>query len=135
MRQLLMLSLLTIAAMWIHAESRAPEAFYTPKQLTEMSTLVFEGTVAEIETNAEYNVSFPIKAFVRTLVKGKLEAKELSFKHKHPGKHIIIEKEYNTPVLGQAGTFYLQDQGGTLILIGYIKNTEPPAGGDGKSTP
>jgi len=107
-----------------------------------MSTLVFDGTVAGIETNAEYKVSFPTKALVNKVVKGKLEAKELTFRHKYPGRCIIIEKEYNTPALGQSGTFYLEDQGGTLILIGYIRKIEPaggayvsPAAGDPSAHP
>jgi hypothetical protein len=95
-----------------------------------MSTLVFEGKVMEIETNAEYKVSFPTKATVNAVLKGKLEAKELTFKHKDPGRNIILEKEYNTPQVGRAGTFYIEDQGGTLVLIGYIKKTEPPSAGD-----
>lgn len=135
MKRILTMCFFAIVATWASAESRAPGAFYTPEKLAEMSTLVFEGTVAEIETNVEYKVSFPTKALVSKVVKGKLEAKELTFKHKHPGKHVIIEKEYNTPSAGQVGTFYLQDQGDTLILIGYIKKTEPPAGGDGKPAP
>jgi hypothetical protein len=127
MKPFLMLSLLATAALAAHAESRAPEAFYTPAQLTEMSTVVLEGTVTQIETNAEYKVAFPAKALVRKIVKGQLDAKEVTFKHKHPGRHIILEKEYNTPAIGQAGTFFLQDQGGTLILIGYIRKTEQSA--------
>ena len=110
MKRLLILSLLATAALSARAESRAPGAFYTPQQLTEMSTLVFEGTVVEIETNAEYKVSFPTKALVSKVVNGQLDAKELTFKHKHPGKHIIIENEYNAPSGGQVVTFYFQDQ-------------------------
>lgn len=88
-----------------------------------MSTLVFTGKVAKIETNDKYRVSFPTEAKVDKIVKGKLEEKkkEIAFKHKHPGRCIIIKKEYNTPEVGQTGTFYIQNQGGTLVLIGYIK--------------
>jgi hypothetical protein len=135
MKRLLILAGMVIATCAVHAESRDPNSPYTPQQLKEMSTLVFEGAVVAIETNAEHKVSFPTKATVGTIFKGKLDAKELTFKHKHPGRAIIIEKEYNTPAIGQTGTFYLEDQGGTLILIGYIKKTEPPAGGDGKPAP
>lgn len=124
MKRLLITCFLAIAATWARAESRAPGAFHTPEELTVMSTLVFEGTVAEIETNAEYKVSFSTKALVNKVVKGKLEAKELTFKHKHPGRCIIIEREFNTPKIGQEGTFYIQDQGGTLVLTGYIKKAE-----------
>jgi hypothetical protein len=126
----IILGILLIAALSARAESRAPESFYTPEKLKEMSTFVFEGTVVEIETNAQYKVSFPTKAAVASVLKGKLEAKELTFKHKHPGRCIILEKEYNTPQIGQAGTFYIEDQGGTLVLIGYIKKTEPTSAGD-----
>jgi len=124
MKRLPILAAMVIAACYAHAESRDPNNPYTPQELKNMSTLVFEGTVAEIETNVEYKVTFPTKATVGTVLKGKLEAKELTFKHKHPGKFIILEKEYNAPALGQTGTFYLEDQGGTLILIGYIKKTD-----------
>jgi hypothetical protein len=121
---------LMIAAFSARAESRAAESFYTPAQLKEMSSLVFEGTVVEIETNAQYKVAFPAKAAVANVLKGKLETKELTFKHKDPGKFIILGKEYNAPQFGQSGTFYIEDQGGTLVLIGYIKKTEQPSAGD-----
>ena len=130
MKRLLILGALVIAVSSAHAESRDPSSPYTPQQLKEMSTRVFEGTVMEVETNTEHKVSFPTKATVSTVLKGKRDAKVLTFKHKHPGKHIILEKEYNTPEVGQAGTFYIEDQGGTLVLIGYIKKTEPTSAGD-----
>ena len=119
-----------------YAETRAPTAFYSPEKLKEMSTLVITGTVVRIETNEQYKVSFPTEAKVDTVVKGELEEKTLSFKHKHPGRCIIIEKEFNTPEVGQEGTFYIQKQGETLVLIGYIKKTEQtPAGDSLKAAP
>ncbi len=66
-------------------------------------------------------VTFPTSAEVARVLKGKLEQKELSFKHKHPSRCVIFEEEFNMPKVGQEGTFYLQDQGGTLVLIGYLK--------------
>lgn len=101
------------------AESRGGR--YTPEQLHEMSTLVFSGTVVEIETNEKYKVNFPTRAKVADVLKGEPKEKELSFKHKHPGRCVIFEVEFNIPKVGQEGTFYLQDQGGTLVLIGYIR--------------
>jgi hypothetical protein len=131
MKRLLILGALMIAVSSANAESRDPNSPYTPKQLKEISTLVFEGTVTEIETNAQHKVSFPTKATVGAVLKGKLEAKELTFKHKSPGKWLILEKEYNTPKAGQEGTFYIEVQNGTLVLIGYIiKKTEPVSAGD-----
>jgi hypothetical protein len=118
---------LVAAACSVHAESRDPESPFTPQQLHEMSTLVFEGTVVAIETNAERKGSFPTKATVDAVLKGKLEAKELPLTHKSPGKWLILEKEYNTPQVGQNGAFYIEDQGGTLVLIGYIKKIEHAA--------
>lgn len=107
-----------------HAEKRARSAFYSPEKLKEMSTLVFTGAVLNIETNEKYKVSFPVEAKVDKIVKGKMKEKKLSFKHKNPGKFIIIEKEFNTPKVGQKGAFYIQKQGETLVLIGYIKKRE-----------
>ena len=130
MKRLLILAGMVIATCAVHAESRDPNSPYAPQQLKEMSTLVFEGAVVAIETNAEHKVSFPTKATVSAVMKGTLEAKELTFKHKNPGRAIIIEREYNTPTIGHTGTFYLEDQGGTLILIGYIKKIEPSSAGD-----
>lgn len=98
---------------------------YTPDQLHKMSTLVFEGTVLEIKTTDDkFKKTFPVKAKVSTVLKGKLDKNELSFKHKHPGRCVIFEKEFNVPEVEQEGTFYLQDQSGTLVLIGYLKKTE-----------
>jgi hypothetical protein len=132
MKNVLLVSLALFMAIYVHAETRAPSAFYSPEKLKEMSTLVFKGTVLEVETVEKYKVTFPTKAKVSNILKGKLQKKELTFKHKHPGRCIILEKEFNTPKVGQAGTFYIQDQGGTLVLIGYIKKTEPKDSGDKK---
>ena len=120
----LSISLVVFAVTFAHAETRAPGAFLSPSKLKEMSTLVFTGAVLKVETNEKYKVSFPVAAKVDNLVKGKLKENELSFKHKNPGRCIIIEKEFNTPKVGQTGTFYIQEQGNVLILIGYIKKTE-----------
>ncbi len=132
MKKLLFGFIVILAAASIYAETRAPSAFRSPEKLKEMSTLVFTGTVLKIEVNEKYEVSFPVKATVDKVVKGELKDKKLSFMHKHPGKYIIIEKEYNTPKVGQKGTFYVQDQGGTLVLIGYIRETEQKDSGDKK---
>ena len=104
-----------------YGESRAPGAFHSPEKLKEMSTLVFTGTVLKVEAVEKYKVSFPIKAEVATVLKGELNEKSIAFKYKNPGRHIIIKKEYNTPRVGQKGTFYIQNQGGTLVLIGYVQ--------------
>lgn len=126
MKMLIVLSLILGSVVVGFSETRAPSAFHTPEKLEEMSTLVFSGTVLKIEASDKYKVSFPVEAKVEKVVKGKLKEKELSFKHKHPGRCIIIEKEFNTPRIGEEGTFYIQDQGGTLVLIGYIKNGTMP---------
>ncbi len=105
---------------------------FTPEQLHEQSTLVIKGAVREIRTVEEFKVSFPIRASVDTVVKGKWKEKEITFQHKHPGLNVIFEQEYNKPEKGQKGTFYLQNRNGTLVLIGYIKDTEPTHAGDGK---
>lgn len=112
------------------AETRG--SIYTPEQLDKMSTLVFKGTVSKIDTVEKYKKTFPTSAMISEVLKGTFKEKELVFKHKSPGKCVIFEKEFNTPTIGQEGTFYLQDQGGTLVLIGYIKKAElkevdPPA--------
>lgn len=104
------------------AETRG--SIYTPAQLDKMSTLVFKGTVSKVDTVEKYKKTFPTSAMISEVLKGTLKEKELVFKHKSPGKCVIFEKEFNTPTIGQEGTFYLQDQGGTLVLIGYIKKTE-----------
>jgi len=98
---------------------------FTPEQLHEQSTLVIKGAVTEIETVAEFKISFPTRASVDTVVKGRWKEKEIAFQHKHPGLNVIFEQEYNKPQMGQKGTFYLQSRNGTLILIGYISDTEP----------
>ena len=114
------------------AESRM--GAYTQEQLHQKSTLVIRGVVQETETLTDYNLRFPTKASVVAVLKGSWDKKDISFKHKHPGRNIILEQEYNPPEIGQSGTFYLEDQNGTLILIGYIKETEqggpgyPPQG-------
>jgi len=132
MRKLLFGLIAILSVTSIYAETRAPSAFYSPEKLKEMSTLVFTGTVLKIETNEKHKVSFPVEAKVDKVDKGKLKEKKLSFKHKSPGRCIIIEKEFNTPKVGQKGTFYIQDQAGTLVLIGYIKKTEQKDSGDKK---
>ncbi len=97
---------------------------YTPEQLYKMSTLVFQGEVTKIERVEKYDKTFPTAAKIVKLLKGKLDKNELSFKHKHPGRCVIFEKEFNVPALTQEGNFYLQDQNGTLVLIGYLKKIE-----------
>jgi hypothetical protein len=124
MKRMLLGCIVLLVGFLAYAETRAPAAFHSAEKLKEMSTLVFTGTVMKIETVEKYKVSFPTEAKVVKVVKGELEKKEISFKHKNPGRCIIIEKEFNTPKVGQEGTFYIQDQGGTLVLIGYIKKTE-----------
>jgi hypothetical protein len=126
MKRVIRLCVLVLTALSAHAESRDPNSPYTAQQLTQMSTLIFEGKVVAIETNAEHKVSFPTRATVGAVLKGRLEAMELLFKHKDPGRCIILEKDYNTPQIGQAGTFCLEDQGGTLVLIGYIATRAAP---------
>lgn len=105
------------------AESRGRH--YTPAELLEQSTLVFKGRVLEVETLDEYKVSFPTKAAVDQVLKGNWGHTEIKCKHKSPGKDVIYEEEFNKPEKGQTGTFYLQAQYEYVILIGYIKETEP----------
>ena len=124
MKKLLFGLIAILSVVSIYAETRAPGAFHSPEKLKELSALVFTGTVLKIETNEKYKVSFPVEAKVDKVVKGTLEEEKLSFKHKNPGRCIIIKKEFNTPEVGQKGTFYIQKQGKALVLIGYIKKTE-----------
>jgi len=98
---------------------------FTPEQLHQQSTLVIKGAVREIQTVAEFKVSFPKRASVDTVVKGRWKEKEIAFQHKHPGLNVIFNQEYNKPAMGQKGTFYVQSRNGALILIGYISDTEP----------
>ncbi len=70
MKRLLILAGMVIATCAVHAGSRDPNSPYTPQQLKEMSSLVFEGIVVAIEANAGYKVSFPTKATVGTIFKG-----------------------------------------------------------------
>ena len=98
---------------------------FTPEQLHEQSTLVIKGAVLEIESIEEFKVSFPVKASVDTVVKGRWKEKGIAFQHKHPGLNVIFDQEYNKPEMAQKGTFYVQSRSGTLILIGYISDTEP----------
>ncbi len=132
MRTTLVGCLVMLSVVSARAETRGPDSFYTPEKLTAMSTLVFDGTVLEIETVEGRDVSFPIKAKVDTVLKGTLKEKELSFAHKSPGKFVILEVEYNPPKLSQRGRFYLQNQHGTLVLIGYIRKAEQKVPGKGK---
>lgn len=97
---------------------------FTPEQLHEQSTLVIKGSVREIETTAGFAISFPIRARVDAVLKGRWNEKEIAFQHKHPGLNVIFDQEYNKPELGQKGTFYVQSRSGTLVLIGYISDTE-----------
>jgi hypothetical protein len=120
-KTILSVSIVAFVLIFAHAETRDPNSFHTPEKLKKMSALVFTGTVSKIETNKKYKVSFPVEAKVDKVVKGKLKNRKLSFKHKNPGRSIIIEKEFNTPEVGQKGTFYIQKQGKALVLIGYIK--------------
>jgi hypothetical protein len=122
MKKLVVLCLLFYMVVPCFAETRG--APYTPEQLRKMSTLVFEGTVTKIETVEKYKKSFPTSAKISKVLKGTLKEKNLSFKHKDPGRCVIFEKEYNTPTIGQEGMFYLQNQGGALVLIAYIKKAE-----------
>jgi hypothetical protein len=122
MKKLMVLCLLVCMVVPCLAETRG--APYTLEQLHKMSTLVFEGTVTKIETVEKYKKTFPTSATISNVLKGTLKKKNLSFKHKDPGRCVIFEKEFNTPTIGQEGTFYLQNQGGALVLIGYIKKDE-----------
>lgn len=124
MKRMLLTSMIVIVVGLAFAETRDPNSPYSPGELKKMSTLVFTGRVLKTETDVDHNVSFPVEAKVEKVVKGRTKEEKLSFTHKHPGKHVIIDKEYNTPKVGQVGTFYIQDQNGTLLLIGYITKTE-----------
>jgi hypothetical protein len=128
MRVFAAISALVLAVSCASGETRGPVP-YTPQQLKDMSTLVFEGAVKEIETDSVYKVAFPTKAAVETVLKGKQDRKELTFAHKNPGRCLILEGEFNAPQVGQTGVFCIQEQAGILELIGYIKKTEAPASG------
>jgi len=86
-----------------------------------MSTLVFKGVVTKIRTVEKYEKIFPVGAVASKVLKGELSETRIGFTHKHPGRCVIFREEFNTPRVGQEGTFFLQNQGGTLVLIGYIK--------------
>ena len=103
---------------------RGPNAVFSPDKLAEMSSLVFEGIVRDVETNEKYMVSFPTKARVTKVLKGSLSDREITFFHKTPEKNVILEAEFNIPGIGDAGTFYLQKHSEILYLIGYIKKAE-----------
>jgi hypothetical protein len=105
------------------AEVRARH--FTPEQLYEQSTLVIQGRVSGIAIVAEFEASFPVEASVDTVVKGRWPEKDIAFQHKHPGLHVIFEQEFNTPEMGQRGTFYIQKRNGSPMLIGYIRDAEP----------
>lgn len=100
---------------------------YTPEELYEQSTLVFKGTVLAIENVPEFNISFPVRARVDAVVKGRWREKEIAFRYKHPGLHAIFRQEYNHPETDKQGTFYVQNRNGTLLLIGFISDTDPAA--------
>lgn len=108
----------------LHAEKRGAPC--SPKELHDQSALVFEGTVeaVEMDANGGRAISFPKRARVKKVLKGETDAETLTFGHKNPGRHAIFKQEYNPPLIDQEGTFYLQDQRGNLILIGYIKKAE-----------
>ena len=101
------------------AETRGTH--YTHEQLHKMSTLVFKGVVTKIRTVEKYEKIFPVGAVASKVLKGELSETRIGFTHKHPGRCVIFREEFNTPRVGQEGTFFLQNQGGTLVLIGYIK--------------
>lgn len=96
---------------------------YTPDQLYEKSSLVFEGTVIEIETTDDKFYTFPIKASVENVLKGSYDSESISLKHKHPGLSLIHPLEYNVPSVGQKGKFYVVEyetgQSKEFLLIGY----------------
>ena len=123
MRTCLALCILVCLMLPASAETRG--TIYTPQQLHDQSTLVFEGVVTATEAVEKYDKTFPISAKVEVVLKGKVDAEELSFKYKHPGRCVIYEAEFNKPLIGQKGTFYLKDESGTLGLIGYIVKPAP----------
>jgi len=129
MKNTLIVLILFFGVTTASAESRGRH--YAPETLRKMSTLVFTGKVLEITKNERYKLSFPSKSRVDNVIKGELKEKELSFAHKNPGRCVIFEEEYNTPVKGDEGTFYIQNQGGTLVLIGYITKNKPACGDRG----
>lgn len=110
---------LVLCATGAVAESRGTP--YTPAQLLEQSTLVVKGVVLEVETVSGYEKTFPTKASVQEVLKGRWSGKEIAFQHKHPGRNVIFEREFNKPTKGENGTFYLREEGNALVLIGYIK--------------
>jgi len=104
------------------AETRAGP--YTPDQLYEMSSLVFEGTVVAIETTDDkFEKTFPIKASVDSILKGSYAFKTISLKHKNPGRSLIHPLEYNVPSIGQTGVFYVVEyeagESKEFLLIAY----------------
>lgn len=120
---LLIVPILLFLTVPVYAEERA--CCYTPEQLYDMSTLVFEGTVTKIDTVEATGDRFPVEADVHTLLKGALDTPRLSFGHKGRGKFVSYEQEFNHPEIGQRGTCYIHEQNGFLLLIGYLKKAEP----------
>jgi hypothetical protein len=98
---------------------------YTTEQLHEQSTWVIQGAVREIATVEEFRVSFPVRASVETVVKGRWTEREITFRHKHPGLHAIFAEEFSKPEMGQTGIFYVQSRNGASLLIGYISDVAP----------
>ena len=125
----LTIAVLTLCPMLSLGETRANSK--SPQQLTNESTLVVEGVVSGVDTVQEYKVSFPIKAEVTKVLKGTWNSNTIEFIHRSPGKWVIFQEEYNSPAIGQVGTFFLLDEDGKFVLIGYInKKTEPTSAGD-----
>ena len=120
MRRLHIAGTFLIAAVPFIADAETRGEPFTPAQLTNASTLVVEATVLNVATVQKYKVRFPTKVEVIRVLKGKTDAKVLEFGHRPPGKYVIFPEEYNTPVVGQRGMVFLQENAGTLILNGYI---------------
>ena len=118
--------MLSVCLLCVNAFGENREAPWTPRQLLEKSDLAFTGSVTKIETTADkFKKTFPVAAKVVSILKGKLDSDVLAFGHKHPGLSAIFEEEFNTPKVGQQGTFYLvKEPDNSYTLIGYIRTTD-----------
>lgn len=110
---------LSLACCVAIAETRSTP--YTPEELREMSTLVFEGTVTRLETAKYYGKKFPVGAQVLRVLKGSNDGDEISFAHKNPSRNVIMDSEFSDPSIGEKGIFYIREYRGQLVLIGYLK--------------
>lgn len=113
-------ALLLAAGKAVLAETR--HAPYTANELHDQATLVLQGVVLETDTIGQYGFTFPVRAYVERVIKGRRPGGEIAFRPGHPGLFAIFEEEFHSPEPGQKGTFYLKERGGVPVLIGYLSD-------------